>query len=384
MISVTSFRDELPIRSGVALMIPVVLGAVLAILLVRFFLGSTETAFENFGLGPETSPVFAVYDGRPIHCQGVSDADLCISRLSDIGKRSNILWLGNSQLHGVNQYQAGEETAPLILLEAVLPNGVDLVAFSQANANFQEHYVLYEYLSRRIPLTTVWIGVVFDDLREMGLRADIRGALYDPDTVSALQASEVGRQLLLSNAGGAQADNAGPLTGTFQQTSEAFLNDALAAHIDLWARRPDSRGRVLISLYHLRNAVFWINPGSKRPVIAGRYHDNLAAFEAMLASASARGIQVVAYIVPLRNDVDTPYLSDEYERFKADVEDIVERQGAVYSNLESVVAPEHWGRTGEQDDAVTLDFMHFRASGHRLLATALQDVLEAMAAGAEP
>ena len=257
-------------------------------LLVRFYLGSTEMAVEEFGLGQETSSVFAVHDGRPIHCQKVSEADLCISSNSDAGMRSNILWLGNSQLHDVHEYQAGEKTAPLVLFEALRSNDTGLVAFSQPNANFQEHYVLYEYLSRRIPLTTVLIGAVFDDTREIGLRTDIAGALDNPETVSALQASKLGRQLLLSNAGGAQRDSGGAPTGSFQQTSEAFLDDALAAHIDLWARRPNSRERVLIGLYHLRNAVFGLNPGSKRPVIPGRYHDNLAAFEAMLASASAK------------------------------------------------------------------------------------------------
>ena len=113
-------------------------------------------------------------------------------------------------------------------------------------------------------------------------------------------------------------------------------------------------------------------------MIPGRYEQNLAALEALLHFAREDGVAVLVYVVPLRRDVDSPYVQEEYERFKQDLPGRVIEGGAIFADLEVLVPGELWGSKDATSvgGAPELDFMHFRAAGHGLLAGALSDLLE--------
>src|SRR5579862_108594 len=82
-----------------------------------------------------------------------------------------ILWLGNSQLHFINQFRKGQHLAPYWLRrslpcpDSTVPLGVSLPA-----ANLEEHYVLAQYVERRLPISAIVLALSFNDLREDGLR----------------------------------------------------------------------------------------------------------------------------------------------------------------------------------------------------------------------
>ena len=51
------------------------------------------------------------------------------------------------------------------------------------------------------------------------------------------------------------------------------------------------------------------------------------------------------YIAPIRNDIDLPYLDDEYLKFKKDIYSMSKLYNNVtYLNLEDIVPPENWGQ----------------------------------------
>ncbi len=350
-------------------------GSTIAALALIAFAGSARDDFAELALGRETRSLYAEMDGVPIHCKAVPDARACVDGHATRGGRA-VLWLGNSQLHGVNQLKPGDETAPATLHRVERARGRDVLAFSQPNASPQEHLVLFLYLAERLPLEAVILALVFDDFREDGLRQDVVDALADPEVVRALERYPIGRTLLANHAqrtGGSLA----ALEGTVQHRVEATASDWLEAHSTLWKLRPQARGALFSTLYRLRNSVFGITAQSKRHMIPGRLIANLGAARVMLEEARRREIEAIVYVAPLRGDVATPYVEAEYSEFKETLSRLARDTGASFANLEALVSAEHWGSQDaiRLDGGGELDFMHFQAAGHAQLAAAIGELL---------
>jgi hypothetical protein len=357
---------------------PLVLGAILCSLLLFALMREEQISFEDFALGKEKKAIYASLDGHPIHCKGVSDAEGCLDGCKVRGFEGTALWFGNSQLHAVNQPQPGQENAPPILGRKLRQRGLDLVAFSQPNANLQEHYVLFEYLRTRLPIRMLILAVVFDDLRETGLRSDIALALADPPTAAALAETEIGRRILEDHRKVADTnDELGGVRQTTQEYSERFLNQWMEDYFPLWDVREQARGRFFIGLYQLRNTLLNVDPQTERPMIKGRYQANFAALEALLKRAHEDGIPVLVYIVPLRTDVRIPYAEREYQAFKPELEELVHKYDDQFADLETLVEGKLWGAKDSTSlsGKTELDFMHFDSEGHRLLAEAIGELI---------
>ena len=87
---------------------------------------------------------------------------------------------------------------------------------------------------------------------------------------------------------------------------------------------------------------------------------------------------MILYVPPLRQDYAPPYDREDYAHFKGEVRAMAARHGARWINLEKIVPGPLWGTkaaTGMGGKA-ELDFMHYQAQGHRLLAEALMPVVE--------
>lgn len=85
-------------------------------------------------------------------------------------------------------------------------------------------------------------------------------------------------------------------------------------------------------------------------MIPGRYAKNREALQAILDLAGERGIAVLVYLVPLRNDVKVPYDSAEYAAFKDEVAAMAARPGVRFANLVGAGACRPLGRQGCHDD----------------------------------
>jgi hypothetical protein len=359
-------------------------GSTVALITLNYHFVPDETNFETSAtLGTATTQVFGSVNGFPIHCSGSGDAENCLAGQKSRGAVQAALWLGNSQVHEVNQWQQGETNASPVLFDSLGRHGLDLLVFSFGNASLQEHYVMFEHLRQRMPLKVLILPVVFDDTREEGLRPDVAEFARNPATAKVLSETAIGKRLVASAQGGGKtefvsiADDTGGLIGTLQERVEKRLNGWLGEHSRLWQLRSEIRGWLFIGIYRVRNFVFGITPNSTRKIIAGRYRDNLLALEAILDRSRVENIRVVNYIVPLRGGVKIPYDSSEYAAFKFEIEALARQYGASFQNLEKLIPDDLWGTKastslGEEEE---LDFMHFRYSGHKLLAQALHELV---------
>ncbi len=68
-----------------------------------------------------------------------------------------------------------------------------------------------------------------------------------------------------------------------------------------------------------------------------------------------------------------PYDLVQYSSFKKEIKVIADKYGARYVNLENLVPAEWWGTKAATTigGGEELDFMHFQAGGHKLLADTL-------------
>lgn len=357
------------------LVVPLFVGGLIGLGFLYYLLPEkrVEGKFEELALGKENTVSLTKVNGRFIHCHDLNDGSNCIDSYRNQNK-DVVLWLGNSQVHAINQKKPGDETAAPILHRHLEANNKYLIVFSQPNASLQEHYLLFEYLTNQLPVTTLVLPVVFDDLRETGIRFSLLDVFESLSVSGRLGKTPIGRSLL-ANQG--DRDSAGndmtALDETLQEQTEEFLNVGLSSMWQVWDQRSTLRGYVMHSLYLFRNWIFGIDPSSTRKMLPGRYIRNMQAMEAILKSAIEQDVAVLLYIVPLRDDVKIPYELKQYDRFKYEVQSIAEKHKVKFVNLEKIVPPMYWGTKGSTTigGGQELDFMHFQAKGHQLLADAL-------------
>jgi hypothetical protein len=361
--------------------IRVVLCCLLAVFILAAGQGyqNAPISAEELALGKGTVSVEGVIEGRVIHCHDVDDLEPCIANArsaASAGQRL-IVWLGNSQLHAINQYTAGEQTAPTLLHQQRLSAGDYVIAISQPNANLQEHFLLFTYLLARLPVAHLILPVVFDDMREDGVRERLLPAINHKRVHESLQRTEVGRLILEHKKSESLDDDVAGLKGTPQQITEQWFERQLQKTFDLWSYRPEMRVLVFSSIYKFRNWLFGITPSSKRRVIPGIYKKNEKALDAILALADSNNVSVTTYIPPLRNDVAIPYDVLQYDQFKAKIAVLADERGSDYRDLGDLVPGQLWGAKGSTTfgEKQELDFMHFQAGGHELLSRELHRAL---------
>lgn len=343
-----------------------------------------ETNFDEVGLGAGTSSYTPVIDKHPIHAiHSLKEIAPIQQGVQQRKASQTLLWLGNSQLHGINQYKQGDRNAVEALHLALRPSGKDVIAFSLPNANLQEHYLLFAYFVENFKLTQLLIPVFLDDTRENGIRNTLIDVPLGQAVRKTLAATTIGQKVLEQTEDSTPATNAQGssetvgIKATMQEKVETAMTSWLSEHSQIWRSREQARGDIYLLLYNTRNKVFGIRPESQRKIIPANYQANMAAFEAILSLAQQKGIQVQVYIPPIRNDISLPYDPNEYSTFKQYVSTLCAKYQAGWINLEKTVPDKYWkiNQVGK-DGASTLDFMHFEAPGHEILADTLFDHLQ--------
>lgn len=374
-------RAWLPLLAWVA-------GAVVGLLVVKALYAAAQTDFEAVTLAKGTTTVRANVGSFPIHCEDDRDWARCVAGAKARGVRRVALWLGNSQLHAINQFKPGDVNATPLLHDALLSDGLDLITISVPNANLQEHAVDFAAVLEALPLDTLVLPVVFDDMREDGVRAEMHQMLQSPAVQQLFQGFDVGRQIIAANKPRATESATGAIRETVQEVAERRLTALLDVHSPVWHARAEAQGQIFLALYRFRNAVFNIKPQTARRMIPARYNTNFEALRMTLDIAKRRGVRVVLYVAPIRNDLPTPYFPDQYARLKREVGELATQYGTRLVNLESLVPAEFWGTKDSTSigEEAEVDYMHFQAGGHRLLAQALASAVRATppVAGARP
>lgn len=355
------------------------------------FTGSQRIDLENLAKGQENTSRPEEHNGTPYTASSVQDIKALIDNLSP-GKGKNagnpsscpILWLGNSQLHYINQYQKGDHLSPYWLRSLWHdPLCLEPLGCSLPNANFQEYLILSRYATiRSAPVQLLILELVFDDLREEGLREDFAEILTSNVAAEMRRTSPtvnaIVSRFLVPNKDVRVSGEKEALSGTIQEPVEKWLNARLSRAWNLWACRSQIEGNVHLAVYYTRNYVFGIKPTTVRKMIRARYDLNMEALRDILNDYQRRRIPVLLYIAPIRQDQPIPYDDKEYARWKQELSELALNFGAHLVNLEQLVPGNLWGSYVGQD----IDFMHFQGPGHRLVAEALlPHVRKILAAG---
>ncbi len=176
------------------LSIPLFLGLLIATAIFIYLIPDNKTDFEQYALQNDTVSVFSRINGIHVHCNCVEDKEPCINGYLNNAINNNLfLYLGNSQLHAINQYKDGDESAPLILHGKMNQSSSGyLVTYSQPDANLHEHYLLFEYLQFKMPIKSLILPIVYDDMRETGVRHNFAKIIDDKKTRSQLSLTDIG------------------------------------------------------------------------------------------------------------------------------------------------------------------------------------------------
>ena len=317
-------------RAGRSLIVAQVSGVVAGLVFLLSAAASTEkTNFDDAALDQHTTSIFPQVDGYPIHVGQVDEIQPMLDGWRARGSMPIVLWLGNSQLHAVNQARQEAVPASAKLFPQLAAEDLDLLTISVPNANLQEHYLTFEAIVTQVDVACLVLPVVFDDFRESGVRTNLIPLVSRCE--ESLHDTEVGRIIVANSAEVANPDSTQTAT-TLQDASERRLNDWLGDNLKIWEVRSELRGKCFLSLYKYRNRIFGISAQSKRRQIPGRFKLNWAALEALLDSAARRKVPVLMYIVPLRSDVETPYDAREYEQFKKALRDLATEKSVAFRN----------------------------------------------------
>lgn len=135
----------------------------LSLLIILF--SSSDLISEEFALGDETKSYYALdSNNKKIH----------FSNIEEIEFKDNselIIFLGNSQTHGVNQFVRGNSNYVEILSKKY-PNK-NIYALSIPNGSLTEFYMISTYLISNFDIKKVILPAFFDDTRESNIRTEI-------------------------------------------------------------------------------------------------------------------------------------------------------------------------------------------------------------------
>jgi hypothetical protein len=112
-------------------------------------------------------------------------------------------------------------------------------------------------------------------------------------------------------------------------------------------------------------------------MIPQRYERNMQALDGLLAQARAHSIPLIAYLIPIRPDIAMPYDPAEYASWKQQAARMVAAANATFLDLDSLVPAEDW----EPPSSGDVDFNHFDAKAHELLAAAILPHVQALSVG---
>ena len=354
------------------------ISVVLALVMLNIY-NARRIQADDFALGKENTSRTESMDGVQFTGHSIADIKSIVGHYADESRNSKkqkiVLWLGNSQLHTLNQFKPGEHLAPYWIRtftgckDCLVPLGLSL-----SNASPQEEFVLSQFVESKLPLSALVLQVEFMQFRENGLRGEFSQIATD-DFINDLRPYSEGMELeklASSDAENKSAPQNSPDTPA-KQDVEGLLTDKLGGMWSLWRDRGNLRSNVLGDLFTFRNWALNISSASQRKIIKPRYEKNMKALENLLARSRAANVPVVMYIAPVRQDKPLPYDGKEYAQWKSQVEQLANSYSAGFINFEQLIPGENWGSNFGED----IDFMHFQEPGHKILARQLLPVIQA-------
>lgn len=286
----------------------------------------------------------------------------------------NIVWIGNSQQHAINQPEPGDELASVELHFQLngptWPGRYPVFGMSYPNLGYAEIFSLVYALSRlgeKKPDVLI-LGLRFQDTKEIDFRKEFQDLItreFDEWGLQAYVSSQT-RSEVIEHVQDSRRQIY--LATTDDSSLEGRLSALTESIVPAYRYREQLQSLALTRLYWARNLILGIKTSSKRPMLKGRYHIAMQYLQLTLDVARDSGIRVLAYNIPLRPGVETPYIQSEYDDFRDEVRRLCDRHGVVFRDYDPLIPAEEWGIW---DVAGEIDYMHFTGRAHKRLANAI-------------
>lgn len=360
---------------------------------------SIQTRFDELGLGYQTSvvPESWTSSSGPAICMSPKEVLDCLPKNSSSLTSKHLLWVGYSQLYGINRYQSGDRAAPFILRELLKPDGIQVGAIGLGKVNPRELLLSYEYTRAHTQLDMLVVGAWLQGTKEDGIRPTVQEVLNDQDIVARIAKLPSGPGILAQRGErpGLSGQYAQVITNetswSMQEKTETALVNSLKGSAFWHAREAvastlsvafrDSKSLVMI----FRNFILGLK--AKNWVIqipASRYEINIQAFSDLLDQAHSDGVKVLVYVPPRPVDEKFPFDPDVYAAYKKGIADLATKYGAEFVNLEDAVRGDVWGKIDNSAGEIVTDFTHFSADGHNQFANALAPHIRKLLGGHAP
>ena len=248
--------------------------------------------------------------------------------------------MGNSQLNGINNYQKGDLSSPILLSNQLEKKNFNLLAFAYPNLSLVEAHVLITFLISEVKVNSILLPLFFDDTREINIRSEIYNLLKIEQTRKELSKSLLVNKILKTY----KADNTKKKKKNIKSITEEKIKYFLDESTNWAEKNKQFRGKIFSNLYKLRNTVFRIKPTTVRKLIPFNYNQNIDAFKETLNFLRSNQTNFFVYIPPIRNDLKIPYNANEYNKFKNEVKSLVEASGYNLLNYERVIPNHLWGK----------------------------------------
>jgi hypothetical protein len=135
--------------------------------------GKINRKFDELALGKENVLVINKIQDQEFLCSSADNIFNCIKFLRSKDFKRKILWIGNSQLNGVNQGTFNSKIAPYLVSEYFYKKNIGVIVFAAPNISFQEYYQVISYLLSNIDFEYVILPLFFDDTRENNIRNNL-------------------------------------------------------------------------------------------------------------------------------------------------------------------------------------------------------------------
>jgi hypothetical protein len=319
----------------------IIIHFILTIFLVSFFFIINNFIANEININYSSDNVSLYrYKNYKIHCTEKIDFQNCIEGLVNRNSKIKIIYIGNSQLHTINNFKNNQILISEILFKNYINDNIDIITLSLPNINFQETLWILENELKNVNFSYLILPLVLDDFREQGVRKE----LSDEKIKDKLK------------------------SGSTIEHGDQKIKDKLQQIKD---KLQHGKNNFIFNLYNLRNFLFGINSSTTRSIIKHSYYLNLKSYENIHNLMKKKNIIVFSYFAPVRQEPIKIYNASEYKIFKEKIINLNIQFNQKIFDLDNVIKSKNFGLINKKN----LDYMHFDYQGHLVLFNEIKNII---------
>jgi len=311
---------------------------ILTIFLVLFFFiinnfiaTKDNNIYKNYNINTYS------YKNYKIHCTEKIDFQNCIEGLVSRNSKIKVIYIGNSQLHSINNFKKNQILISEILFKNYINDSIDIITLSLPNINLEETLWILENELKNVDFSYLILSLTFDDFRERGIRKE----LSVKKTEDKIESSSRTKR-------------------SFEKIKDKIENKLV-----------HEKNNLIFNLYNLRNFLFNINSSTTRNIIKTAYYSNLKSYENIHNLMKKKNIIIFSYFTPVRQEPIKIYNASEYKMFKEKIINLNIEFNQKIFDFDNILESKNFGVL----NAKNLDYMHFNYQGHLVLFNEIKNII---------